>query len=133
MSTTGRPERGGLLTASVVRPGGKSGRRGFGPAPGPNTAPSHLETLACTSPIPVQLTGYTSIFVSVADKRPDGRHGHLGSDTATCTVAATDVGKTIKVRVTFTDGGDTEETLGGPAGGLVPASIFLTEDSKKVR
>ena len=34
-----------------------------------------------------------------------------GAAGATYTVAATDMGKTIKVRVTFTDGGDTEETL----------------------
>ena len=32
------------------------------PAPGRNTAPSPLEALACTSPIPVQLTGYTSLM-----------------------------------------------------------------------
>ena len=38
-------------------PGGRASIR----APGRRTAPSHLETLACTSPIPVQLTEYTSV------------------------------------------------------------------------
>ena len=47
----------------------------------------------------------------MADERRDGRHGDQGRGGATYTVAATDMGKTIKVRVTFTDGGDTEETL----------------------
>ena len=60
MSTTGRPERGGSSRPRWPGLGASPGGGASVPAPGRSTAPLHLETLACTSPIPVQLTGYTS-------------------------------------------------------------------------
>ena len=52
-------------------PGCKSGRRGFSPSAGAQYGSKiHLETLACTSPIPVQLTGYTSMGAT-ADPKSD--------------------------------------------------------------
>ena len=61
MSTTGRPERGGSSRPRWPGLGASPGGGASVPAPGRSTAPLHLETLACTSPIPVQLTGYTSL------------------------------------------------------------------------
>ncbi len=78
MSTTGRPERGGSSRPRWPGLGASPGGGASVPAPGRSTAPLHLETLACTSPIPVQLTGYTSEYsasrvMSIRLLRPENR------------------------------------------------------------
>ena len=63
-------------------------------------------------------TGYTFQWVRV-----DGSdETDIGTNSDTYTPVADDVGKTLKVKVSFTDGGGTEETLESAATAAVVAS-----------
>ena len=56
-----------------------------------------------------------------------------GATEASYTIAATDVGKTLKVRVTFTDDGNTEETLTSDATGAVLGALSLSVADAQVQ
>ena len=89
--------------------------------PTPNTPATGLPTISGTAQMDQTLTadtsgiadedGLTSVSYSYQWIRSDGNADIAGETVSTYTLVSTDEGKTIKVRVTFTDDADNQETL----------------------
>ena len=104
-------------------------------AAAPNTAPTGLPSISGTAQVGETLTAVTSA-ISDADGLDDVTYSYqwivndgrddteiAGATSKTYTVAPDDAGTTLKVRVTFTDGGGTEEVLTSAATEAVPVPL----------
>ena len=102
-----------------------------------NSAPTGLPTIAGTAQVGRTLTADASLIVdpdgldnaafSAQWMRGDGNgHTDIAGETGqTYELSDDDVGKTIKVRVTFTDDADNEETLTSAATAVVAAGLAV--------
>ena len=100
----------------------------------PNSAPTGLPTISGTAQVGQQLTvdtsaiadedGLTDVSYSYQWSRNDGNADTDIEDATDSTheLSVDDVGKTIQVRVSFTDGADNEETLTSAASDTVAAT-----------
>ena len=99
----------------------------------PNTAPTGLATISGTAQVDETLTagtsdiadedGLTNVSYSYQWIRSDGGTDTdiVGETNSTYTLVSADQGKTIKVKVTFTDDADNQESLTSPATATVVA------------
>ena len=117
-----------------------------GPA-SPNRAPTGLPAISGTARVGVTLTA-SADAIEDSDGLTDVAFAYqwlwqagtteteiAGSTEASYTLSAAEEGKTIRVRVTFTDGGGTEESLESEAAGPVaalPAEVSIAAESSPV-
>ena len=99
--------------------------------PGPNTPATGLPTITGTAQVGETLTADTA-GISDDDGLDDATFAYQwladdaeinGATASTYTLADADAGKAIKVKVTFTDDGDNEESLTSAATGAVVAAV----------